>query len=118
MGQNLETLLPLAEEKGVTLLLKTSGIYADTARLRAMMDQFASDYMGALWDVHHPYRDFGESGDTTIKNLGAYVKHVHLRDSDDKDTYNLGSSAIVGSGISLAGGVAFALKRQEKKNIS
>lgn len=36
----------------------------------------------------------------------------------DKDTYNLGSSAIVGSGISLAGGVAFALKRQEKKNIS
>ena len=33
--------------------------------------------------------DFNESADTTIKNLGTYVKHVHLRDSDDKDTYNL-----------------------------
>ena len=37
VGENLEALLPLAEEKGVTLLLKTSGIYADTARLRSML---------------------------------------------------------------------------------
>jgi len=82
-------LIPAAEKAGVSLLLKTSGIYADTARLRRMLNQFASDYLGALWDVHHPYRDFGESGDTTIKNLGAYVRHVHLRDSDDTGTYQL-----------------------------
>ena len=85
----LRQLTPVAEKAGVSLLLKTSGIYADTARLRAMLDQFASDYLGALWDVHHPYRDFGESGDTTIKNLGAYVAHVHLRDSDDEGVYQL-----------------------------
>jgi len=87
--ERLAGLLPVAEAQGVTLLLKTSGIYADTARLRAMLESFASDWLGALWDMHHPYRDFGESADTTIKNLGTYVKHVHLRDSDDKDTYNL-----------------------------
>ncbi len=86
---NLETLLPEAEEMGVTLLLKTSGIYADTARLRAMMDSFACDQLAALWDVHHPYRDMNESGDTTIKNLGNYVRHVHLRDSDDSGSYQL-----------------------------
>ena len=85
----LEQLVPTAEKNGVSLLLKTSGIYADTARLRNMLDQFASDNLGALWDVHHPYRDFGESGDTTIKNLGAYVCHVHLRDSDDEGNYQL-----------------------------
>ncbi len=33
-------------------------------------------------------------------------------------TYNLGSSAVVGSGITLACGAAFALKRQKKSNIS
>ena len=86
---NLEMLLAAAEEMGVCLLIKTSGIFADTARLRALLESYASDWLGALWDVHHPYRDFGESGDATIKNLGTYVKHVHLRDSDDKDTYNL-----------------------------
>ena len=87
--ENLAQLLVSAEENGVQLLIKTSGIYADTARLRTMLESFASDYTGALWDMHHPYRDFGESADTTIKNLGTYVRHVHLRDSDDKDTYNL-----------------------------
>ena len=88
-GQRIEKLLRAAEDLGVRLLIKTSGIYADTARLRNMLDSFASDALGALWDMHHPYRDLGETGDTTIKNLGAYVGHVHLRDSDDKDTYNL-----------------------------
>ncbi|MBQ7785356.1 MAG: AMP-binding protein [Clostridia bacterium] len=85
----LAKLLDDAEQAGVTILIKTSGIYADTARLRALMDGFACDQLAALWDMHHPYRDYNESADTTIKNLGAYVKHVHLRDSDDKDTYNL-----------------------------
>ncbi len=85
----LEALLPKAEALDVTVLVKTSGIYSDTARLRAMLDSFASDRLAALWDVHHPYRDNGESGDTTIKNLGAYVAHVHMRDSDDKGAYQL-----------------------------
>ena len=86
---NMDRLLPMAEELGVCLLIKTSGIFANTARLRSLLESYASDYTGALWDMHHPYRDFGESADATIKNLGTYVKHVHLRDSDDKDTYNL-----------------------------
>ena len=86
---NLAVLLEKAGEMGVTLLLKTSGIYADTARLRKVLDYFACDQLGALWDVHHTYRDFGETGDTTIKNLGAYVCHVHLRDSDEECRYQL-----------------------------
>ena len=89
LRSNIEKLLEIAEDTGVCLLMKTSGIFADTARLRSLLESYASDYLGALWDMHHPYRDFGESADATIKNLGTYVKHVHLRDSDDADTYNL-----------------------------
>ena len=85
----LEVLVPKAEEMDVVLLIKTCGIYSDTARLRAMLDHFASDSLAALWDVHHPYRDNGESGDDTIKNLGSYVCHVHMRDSDDTGAYQL-----------------------------
>ena len=85
----LQELLPEAQTRQVTILIKTSGVYADTARLRRLMDDFACDQLAALWDMHHPYRDHNESADTTIRNLGAYVRHVHLRDSDDADTYNL-----------------------------
>ena len=40
---DLQKLVAVAEENEVTLLMKSSGIYADTARLRRVMDEFASD---------------------------------------------------------------------------
>ena len=86
---NIAALLPLCAEAGVTLLVKTSGIFSDTARLRDLMNGFASDSLAVLWDVHHPYRDKGESPAQSISNLGAYVKHVHLRDSEDDGSYTL-----------------------------
>ena len=55
----LDAILPVAAENNVSILVKTSGIYSDTKRLRAMLDSFASDNLAALWDVHHPYRDNG-----------------------------------------------------------
>ena len=85
----LDVLVPYAKEQNVCLLIETSGIYADTSRLVKLLDSYASDYLAALWDVHHPYRDCGEVPATTIEHLGAYVKHVHMRDSDDDGSYNL-----------------------------
>ena len=86
---NLSFFQEKAREQGICLLVKSVGIYADTKRLRLLMDSFACDEISALWDMHHPYRDFHETPDTTIRNLGAYVKHVHLRDSNDDLSYNL-----------------------------
>ncbi|MDO4494087.1 MAG: AMP-binding protein [Clostridia bacterium] len=82
-------LLTVAEENNVTLLIKTSGIFSDTALLRALMDDFASDHLAVIWDVHHPYWDRKETPAQTIEHLGAYIKHVHLRDSEDGNGYSL-----------------------------
>ncbi len=82
-------LLPIAKEKNVTLLLETEGIYSDTKRLCELLDGFADDNLAALWELHHTFRYANEEPKETIRNLGAYVKHVHLCDSDDKETYNL-----------------------------
>lgn len=73
--------LPEAEEKGATILVETTGVFCNTAILRDLLDSFASDNLGALWDMHSPYFMCGETADTTIKNLGAYVKHVHIKDA-------------------------------------
>ena len=86
---NLRVLLEKAAHDKGCVLLKTVGIYADTGRLRSLMDSYACDELAALWDMHHPYRDFHEIPDQTIRNLGGYVKHVHLRDSNDDFSYNL-----------------------------
>ncbi len=73
--------LPKAEEMGIALLMETSGIYADTSKLRALLESFASDSLGALWDMYSPYFLADEQPEATIKNLGAYIKHVHIKDA-------------------------------------
>ncbi len=85
----IDELLPVAREKNVILLVETGGVYSDTKKLCDMLDSFADDNLAALWDLHHTFRYANEEPKDTIRNLGAYVKHVHLRDSDDKDTFNL-----------------------------
>ena len=87
--ENLDRLLQAAIGEKVCILMKSVGIYANTERLRNLMDTYARDEIAALWDMHHPYRDFHEQADQTIRNLGGYVKHVHLRDSNDDLSYNL-----------------------------
>ncbi|MBO5273286.1 MAG: AMP-binding protein, partial [Clostridia bacterium] len=88
----MKILAPIAEEAGVTLLIETNGVYSDTARLADVLAQIGSDNVAALWDWNHPYRFNGESPETTIKNLGAYIKHTHIKDSvveDGKVVYRL-----------------------------
>ncbi len=89
LRERLDRLTAYAAGRSVCVLIKTVGIYTDTAKLRAVMDEYACDQLAALWDMHHPYRDNAESPDTTIRNLGGYVRHVHLRDSDENLNYNL-----------------------------
>ncbi|MDD4802171.1 MAG: AMP-binding protein [Syntrophomonas sp.] len=77
----LKPLIPIAEESGVTLLVETNGVYADTARLRNLLDNIPSDAVAALWDLHHPYRFAHETPGQTVQNLGAYIKYIHIKDS-------------------------------------
>ncbi|MBQ7799126.1 MAG: TIM barrel protein, partial [Oscillospiraceae bacterium] len=73
--------LPEAEKKGVSLVVETSGLFADTATLREVLQSFASDNLGALWNLSAAYFECGESPEQVIKNLGAYVRHVHFTDA-------------------------------------
>ena len=75
------SVLPLAVEKDVTLLVETADAFVDTGKLRDFLMGFSDDHLAALWDLHHPYFYNGEDPETTIRNLGAYVRHVHVKDS-------------------------------------
>ena len=78
----------------MTLLLETSGAFCNTGKLREMLDAFASDNLGALWDMYSTFFIGNESSEQTIKNLGAYVRHVHIKDADIKT----GEYCLIGEG--------------------
>ncbi len=81
--------LPLAETEGITILVETVGYYADTSRLRELIVEFAHDNLGTLWDLHYPYRINGETAEQTITNLGASIKHVHIKDSESENVHSI-----------------------------
>lgn len=81
IATQLRTLALVAGQEGVTLLVESNGVYADSARLVRLLNKVGSDAVAALWDMHHPYRFMNESPETTIQNLGGYIKHVHVKDS-------------------------------------
>lgn len=87
--KNISSLIPIVQKFSITLLIKTCGVYSDTTRLRDLLNYFACDNLAVLWDAHHPFRDKGETPAQSISNLGAYVRHVHLRDSDESGAYRL-----------------------------
>ena len=92
VAEQLKQYIPTAKECGVTLLVETNGVYADTARLRRLLDSIGDEHVAALWDMHHPFRYFGESAKDTIQNLGTYIKYVHVKDSvmvDGKPSYRM-----------------------------
>lgn len=86
----LKRLAPLADKAGITLLIETNGVFADTKRLARLIDAVGSDRVAALWDLQHPYRFFGESPEETYENIGRYIRYIHIKDSkviDGKITY-------------------------------
>ena len=81
MARAIKEVADEAKDTGVTLLIETNGVYSDTKRLRALLDKVNRREVAALWDIHHPYRFAHETPETTIENLGSYIKYVHVKDS-------------------------------------
>lgn len=81
VAKRIKEILPTLEKYGIALLISTDGVYSDTLRLRDLLDSFASDNVAALWDCYSTCFYGEEEPGDTVEHLGAYVKHVHIRDS-------------------------------------
>ncbi len=91
--RNYTALCDFADAHGVKLLIETNGCFADTKRLSEFYTSVSSNGKGILWDLHHPVRYFNETPAETAANIGAFVRHVHVKDSvvgtNSKLTYML-----------------------------
>ncbi len=85
VASTLAVLASYAEYRGVTILVETNGVYADSKRLRRLIDTVASPSVAVLWDIHHPYRYANEPVAETYANLAPYIRYVHVKDSVIED---------------------------------
>ena len=90
LDQKMSAAIKRAEVADVNILFETVAYLANTENVIGIINHFASAVIGASWNVRGTYFDAGETAETTIKNLGAYIKYVRLGDMKDGKTVLIG----------------------------
>ncbi len=95
-AQKLQSILmpavKAAEQNGVAILLETSGPLADTKKMLEIIGVFESACINVCWNIRETFFKAGESADTTIQNLGAYINYVRIGDC------SAGKNVLLGDG--------------------
>ncbi|MBQ9945649.1 MAG: AMP-binding protein [Clostridia bacterium] len=101
----IKDIIDVAIRENVIILIETAGIFNASAVLCELLDSFASDFLGACWNMYSTFFEGKEDAEITIKNLGAYVKSVSINDAD-----NNGDHVLIGEGILPVGDMINALR--------
>jgi sugar phosphate isomerase/epimerase len=88
MAAFLRELGERAAENGVTVVLETHDDFSLGIHVAELLRQTDHPSVGALWDLHHPYRQ-GEAPETTVQVLAPYLRHTHVKDSREDGRYCL-----------------------------
>ena len=72
----------------VQVLLETHDGFSTGAQAAEVLRQVDHPQVGALWDLHHPFRQ-GEAPAETFAALRPYVRGTHVKDSQPGGTYCL-----------------------------
>ncbi len=83
-----------AENTGVEILFESVGYLSETENILDLINRFSSAAIGAAWNVRGTYFGAGESTETTIKTLGAYIKYVRLGDMKNGRTVLIGEGEL------------------------
>ncbi len=67
--------------KGVTVIIESHDHFTSSATLKDVLNAVASEHVGLLWDAHHTFATSNEDPEFTVKQLGPWIRHTHLKDS-------------------------------------
>src|ERR1051325_2577306 len=81
IAQGLRELGDYARPKGVTVLIESHGDFTDSPTLLEIIRQADSPAVALLGDAHHTFVSGKEAPEDTVRQLGSYIRHTHLKDS-------------------------------------
>ncbi len=77
----LHALGDYAKPKNVTVVIESHGDFTDSPALLEILQKADSSNVALLWDAHHTFVSGKEEPEDTVRQLGRYIRHVHLKDS-------------------------------------
>lgn len=81
IARGLRELGDYAQGKSVTVLIESHGDFTDSPSLQSLLERAASPNVALLWDAHHTFVSGREEPEETVRRLGSYIRHTHLKDS-------------------------------------
>ena len=81
VASGLRELGAYAAPHNVTVILESHDHFTASATLKDVLQAADSDHVGLLWDAHHTFATAGEDPEYTVKQLGSWIRHTHLKDS-------------------------------------
>src|SRR6266571_458233 len=70
-----------ARGKDVTVIIESHGDFTDSPALLEILQKAGSPNVALLWDAHHTFVSGKEQPEDTVRQLGRYIRHTHLKDS-------------------------------------
>ena len=70
-----------ARNRNVTVIIESHGDFTDSPTLLDLMKRTDSPNVAILWDAHHTFVSGKEQPEDTVRQLGKYIRHTHLKDS-------------------------------------
>ena len=65
----------------VTVIIESHDHFTSSTTLKDVLNQADSEHVGLLWDAHHTFAASGEDPEFTVKQLGQWIRHTHIKDS-------------------------------------
>ena len=81
IAANLRKLGERAYGQGVTLIIESHGDFTDSPSLLEIVQRADSTAVAILWDAHHTFVASHEEPEDTVRQLGRWIRHTHLKDS-------------------------------------
>jgi sugar phosphate isomerase/epimerase len=81
VAAGLRELGQYAGPKNVTVIIESHDHFTASSTLKDVLTQAGSDHIGLLWDAHHTFATSNEDPEFTVKQLGPWIRHTHLKDS-------------------------------------
>jgi sugar phosphate isomerase/epimerase len=81
VASGLRELALYAAPRNVTVIIESHGDFVTSPLLKQVLTEADHPNGLLLWDAHHTFVDGHEEPEFTVRELGRWIKHTHLKDS-------------------------------------
>ncbi len=81
VATGLRELGKYAAPREVTVLIESHDHFTASSTLEDVLLEADSKHVGLLWDAHHTFATSNEEPEFTVRQLGPWIRHTHLKDS-------------------------------------